>query len=145
MRARGPGRIGRAAGPGASLEAHRIGSDVEWKAWFRAAGVFADGDGAPASPRITADTQSFEVAAARANDAAAIGSPVMFGPDLAAGRLVQPFEVYFGETDYWLVYPQDRRRAGKIAAFREWLLAEVAADPYAQKVLARTDPAAAAS
>lgn len=134
-------QLGDPPDPMRLLEVHRIGSDVEWKAWFRAAGVLADGDGAPAAPRITADTQSLEVAAALANDGVAIGSPIMFGRDLAAGRLFQPFEVYFGEISYWLVYPQDRSRVGKIAAFREWLLAEVAADSYAQKVLAmHSDP-----
>lgn len=141
-------RLGDPPDPARLLEAHRIGSDAEWKAWFRAAGVIADGAGAPAAPRITADTQSLEVAAAVANDGVAIGSPIMFGRDLAAGRLFQPFEVYFNEASYWLVYPQDRRRAGKIAAFREWLLAEVANDPYAQKVIAwaeARDAAAAVS
>ena len=52
-----------------------------------------------------------------------IGSPVMFGADLAAGRLVQPFEIYIAdEGGYWLAYSQDRRRTRKIAAFRDWLL-----------------------
>ena len=41
------------------------------------------------------------------------------------------------DTGYWLLYPQDRRRARKIAAFRDWLLAEVAADTAAQKLLQR--------
>ncbi len=118
------------------LEVHRIGWDAEWNAWFAAAGVRA-GDGAsPAAPRITADTQTLEVAAAIANDGVAIGSPAMFGRDLAAGRLFQPFDIYIGEASYWLVYPPDRRRVGKIAAFRDWLLEEVARDPYVQQVLA---------
>lgn len=136
-------RLGDPPDPARLLEMNRIGSDAEWKAWFHAAGVIGDGVEAPAAPRITADTQALEVAAAIANDGVAIGSPIMFGRELAAGRLFQPFEIYFGETSYWLVYPQDRRRAGKIAAFREWLLAEVANDPYAQKVLARVAARAA--
>lgn len=136
-------QLGERPTPARLLDVPRIGSDVEWTAWFQAAGVIGDGGARPAAPRITADTQTLEVAAALANDGVAIGSPVMFGRELAAGRLIQPFEIYFGETSYWLVYPQDRRRAGKIAAFREWLLEEVANDPYAQKVLARTAPEAA--
>lgn len=136
-------QLGDPPNPAGLLDARRVGSDAEWKAWFQAAGVI--GDGQPSAPRITADTQSLEVAAALANDGCAIASPIMFGRELTAGRLIQPFDIYFGESSYWLVYPQDRRRAGKIAAFREWLLAEVASDPYAQKVLARFEPAAAAS
>lgn len=137
--------LGEPPDPARLLEARRVGSDGEWKAWFRAAGVIGDGADAPAAPRITADTQTLEVATAMANDGVAIASPVMFGRELSAGQLIQPFEIYFGESSYWLVYPQDRRRAGKIAAFREWLLAEVANDPYAQKVLAQIPPVAAAS
>ena len=73
-----------------------------------------------------------------ANGSVAIGSPVMFGADIAAGRLVQPFEIYIADVGgYWLAYPQDRRRARKIAAFRAWLLDHVRADPAAQRQLAR--------
>ena len=45
----------------------------------------------------------------------------------ARGRLVCPFPttIPFG-GGYWLVYPADRRRAAKIVAFRDWLLAQVA-------------------
>ncbi|MCR5876009.1 LysR substrate-binding domain-containing protein [Phenylobacterium sp. J426] len=129
-------RLGDPPRPERLLDVHRVGWDVEWNAWFRAAGVPMDGELGHAAPRIIADTQTLEVAAALANDGAAIGSPAMFGRDLAAGRLVQPFDVYIGDTRYWLVYPPDRRRVGKIAAFREWLLDQVAADPYVQQVLA---------
>jgi LysR family glycine cleavage system transcriptional activator len=84
------------------------------------------------------DTQVLEVAAAMANGTMAIGSPVMFAADIAAGRLVQPFEVYFAdEGGYWLAYPTDRRRTRKIAAFRAWLLDHVQADPAARRQLAR--------
>ena len=124
--------------PEALLSAPRVGSDVEWGQWFANAGVVAADGSAPQAPRLAADTQSLEVAAALANGAAAMGSPVMFAADIAAGRLFQPFEVYIGEPGgYWLVYPQDRRRARKIAAFRDWIMAQVAADPTAQKLLAR--------
>lgn len=118
------------------LAVERVGSDREWTPWFRNAGVDVPMI-APAPPRIAADTQVLEVAAAMANKSFAFGSPVMFANDLAAGRLVQPFEVYIGEEGgYWLAYPKDRRRARKIAAFREWILARVAADPAAQRLLA---------
>ena len=33
------------------------------------------------------------------------------------------------ERQVWLVYPHERRRMRKIAAFREWLLDCVALDP----------------
>lgn len=120
------------------LKVECVGSQAEWAAWYANAGVVRGAPEAGAGPRITADTQVLEVATAVANGAAAIGSPVMFGADIAAGRLVQPFEIYISDQGgYWLAYPQDRRRARKIAAFREWLLDHVRADPAAQRQLAR--------
>lgn len=121
------------------LKVERVGSEAEWAAWFAKAGVVASTpETTAAAPRLTADTQVLEVAAAMANGAVAIGSPVMFGADIAAGRLSQPFEVYIGDAGgYWLAYPSDRRRTRKIAAFREWLLDHVRADPAAQRQLAR--------
>lgn len=132
--------LGEAPRPEDLLRARRVGSEAEWAAWFRNAGVALPG-AAPDAPRLAADTQALEVAAALANGGVAIGSPVMFAGEIAAGRLVQPFEVYIGDAGgYWLAYPRDRRRARKIAAFRDWILAEVAADAAAQKLLRRRPP-----
>lgn len=129
-------RLGPAPEPAGLLALDRVGSQTEWDAWFAAAGLAPEGP-AP-TLRITGDTQVLEVAAAMANGTAAIGSPVMFAADIAAGRLVQPFEIYiFDESGYWLAYPADRRRARKIAAFRAWLLDRVGADPAAQRQRAR--------
>ncbi|MBU1376664.1 MAG: LysR family transcriptional regulator [Alphaproteobacteria bacterium] len=120
------------------LKVDCVGSDPEWNGWYAKAGVVRLSAEAGGRPRIAADTQVLEVATAMSNGAAAIGSPVMFGADIAAGRLSQPFEIYIGEGGgYWLAYPQDRRRTRKIAAFREWLLDQVQADPAAQRQLAR--------
>jgi LysR family glycine cleavage system transcriptional activator len=115
--------------PSDLLGAPRVGLPDEWQTWFEAAGVAAPLDGPPAE-RIAMDNQVLEVAAAEATDAFTLASPVMFAADIASGRLVQPFAITTNTPlSYWLVYPKDRRRARKIAAFREWLLAAVAADP----------------
>lgn len=129
-------RLGPASTPADLLTIERVGSPDEWDAWFAAAGLAPEGP-APGL-RITGDTQVLEVAAAMANGTAAMGSPVMFAADIAAGRLVQPFEIYIGdEGGYWLAYPADRRRTRKIAAFRAWLIDHVGADPAARRQLAR--------
>jgi LysR family glycine cleavage system transcriptional activator len=120
----------------ALLEVERVGHDDEWLPWFARAGVLDSGAPPPAAPRLSAGTQTVEVAAAIAAGGVAIGSPVMFGRELAEGRLVQPFDVFIGSGAYWLVYPKDRRRTRKIAAFRDWLLAQVEADPVAQRMRA---------
>jgi len=119
------------------LTVRRVGAEAEWAAWFGAAGVETV-DASPPAPRIAADTQGLEVSAAMAIGGAALGSPILFAEDIAAGRLSQPLDVYIGaDAGYWLLYPKDRRRTRKIAAFREWLLAEVALDEPAAKLLQR--------
>jgi LysR family glycine cleavage system transcriptional activator len=118
------------------MDAPRVGSDEEWDAFFAAAGVAPAAESAPA-PRLRADNQIIEVSAAMARGEAALGSPVMFAADIAAGRLFAPFDAHFGRGGYWLVYPKDRRRARKIAAFRDWLLDHVRADRAAQALIAK--------
>jgi len=131
--------------PADLLKVERVGSEREWNTWFANAGVTSAPIDAPAAPRITADTQVLEVATAVARGAVGIGSPVMFARDIEGGRLSQPFEIYISDVGgYWLAYPQDRRRTRKIAAFRDWLLDHVRADPAAQRQLARRANAAPA-
>jgi LysR family glycine cleavage system transcriptional activator len=128
--------LGEPPRPQNLLEARRVGSEAEWTAWFAAAGVTGSAEAVAAAPRIAADTQTLEVAAALANGGVAMGSPIMFATDIVAGRLFQPFDTLIGRTGgYWLVYPADRRRTRKIAAFREWLIGQVASDPAAQRLI----------
>jgi LysR family transcriptional regulator, glycine cleavage system transcriptional activator len=49
--------------------------------------------------------------------------------DLVHGRLVRPVEVSLRMAGtYWVVCPKATAEVPKVAAFREWLLAEAAAD-----------------
>jgi LysR family glycine cleavage system transcriptional activator len=121
-------RIGGLARPEDLLEAPRVGVAREWEEWFHAAGVTGISD--RLAPRLTSDAQTLEVASALADQGAALGSPIFFSRELAEGRLVMPFDVvarYSG--GYWLAYPTERARVRKIAAFRDWVLAQTAADP----------------
>lgn len=121
-------RIGGLARPEDLLNVPRVGVAREWEEWFHAAGVTDIPD--RLSPRLTSDAQTLEVASALADQGAALGSPIFFARELAEGRLVMPFDVvarYSG--GYWLVYPSERARMRKIAAFRDWVLAQAAADP----------------
>jgi LysR family glycine cleavage system transcriptional activator len=62
-------------------------------------------------------------------------SPMFWRAELASGRLVQPFpRVHITDRSHWLVYPEGRRNQPKIAAFREWLLAQA-------RAVAETEPA----
>jgi LysR family glycine cleavage system transcriptional activator len=118
------------------LSVPRLSPDDEWwKLWFVAAGLAPPSHAARASLRL--DSQAAEGYAAMAGHGVGMLSPLMWQPEITAGRLVQPFALHVNEgPSYWLVYPEHRRAAPKIRAFRDWLLGEVA-------VQARAGPAEA--
>lgn len=101
--------------------------DDWWGVWLGDAGV--DVPKGPIRPGIRLDSQANEGAAAMAGQGMAMLTPFFWRNDVAAGRLVCPFEQRssLGHA-YWLVCPDHRRRVTKIKRFREWLLAEVARD-----------------
>jgi LysR family transcriptional regulator, glycine cleavage system transcriptional activator len=102
--------------------------DIWWRQWFEAVGIPFDHRGAGRGMNVA--TQSLAAQAAMAGHGAAILTPAFFREEKAAGTLVQPFEtVHEVGHAYYLVYPESRRSAPKIRAFRDWLLQEVAEDP----------------
>jgi LysR family glycine cleavage system transcriptional activator len=110
-------------------------NDPWWQDWFAAAGV-QDFDPSQ-RPDNYLGAQQFEGMAAMTGQGFALINPYFFPGDLAAGRLVRPFDLLAtSERGYWLVYPKARRRSPKIEAFRDWVLSEVAGD--AEKTLALT-------
>ena len=113
--------------PADLLDAPRVGDEKEWAAWFASAGVST-----PTTPatQLRADIQGLEVAAALGGQGVALGSPILFAREIAAGLLTRPFaQTVTLSNGYWIAWPEDRRRSPKIARFRDWLLAEAAADP----------------
>lgn len=91
----------------------------EWTRWFAAAGVRA----APVVQRGPVFDSSLASAAAAALGAGVALLPLaMFGHELRAQRLVQPFEVDVGLGSYWLTRMQSRQVTPAMARFREWLL-----------------------
>lgn len=99
--------------------------DRWWKHWFREAGVpDTDLDSRTGS---SFGFQYLEAAAAMAGHGVAIVNPTHFAEDMAAGRLIQPFDLVCNDGhDYWLVYPESRRNVPKIKIFRDWILSEFA-------------------
>jgi LysR family glycine cleavage system transcriptional activator len=112
--------------PADMLAMPRFGRERWWRAWFAAAGL-ADAD-LTAKPGVELDVEQHAVTAAIAGHGVAISSPLFFEQDIAAGRLLQPFElVVRDQRDYWLTYPTTLRSSEKIRAFRAWLLAQAVA------------------
>lgn len=98
--------------------------DPWWVVWFDAAGVAEPDLKCRPSSRLGA--QSFEASAAIAGQGVAILTPEFYRDDLAARRLLQPFDLVCEDgRDYWLVYPHARRNAAKIRAFRDWIVQEM--------------------
>ena len=93
----------------------------DWRTWLLAAHV-ENVD--PTRGPVFTDSGML-IQAAMAGQGAALARGVLAGDELAAGRLVRPFELSLS-TDfaYYFVCPEDLADRPKIAAFREWLLVE---------------------
>lgn len=107
---------------------HDDGPD-DWQAWLNAAGV--SGVDATRGPVFT--DASMVIQAAVAGQGVALARGALASGDLAAGTLVRPFRLSLpAENAYWVVCPPAAAMRPKIAAFREWLLREAAAEPAAR-------------
>ncbi|MGH6621047.1 MAG: transcriptional regulator GcvA [Alphaproteobacteria bacterium] len=97
----------------------------DWQLWLSGAGA------ADLQPAHTAlfETTNFALAAAASGAGVAIVARELVEEELALGRLVAPFDRALPREDaYYLVSPEVRAGEPKIAAFRGWLLREVAPD-----------------
>ena len=108
------------------LDVPRLSPGDDWWAdWLAEMGVAAR-EGI-AGPGLVLDNQVMEANAAFAGAGIAMMTPMFWRHELAAGGLVQPFgHIHLTGLGHWLVYPEGRRNQPKIAALRDWLLAEVA-------------------
>jgi len=97
--------------------------DITWGAWLAAVGA----DGVDASRGLHFAQSHMSLQAALAGQGVALGTQVLAGEDLRAGRLVRPLpqEVEAGNS-YWFVCPDSAVTQTRVAAFRAWLLEEAA-------------------
>ncbi|OWJ68333.1 transcriptional regulator GcvA [Inquilinus limosus] len=101
--------------------------DGYWQRWFAAAGVVVPYGVSDGGMRL--ENQQMLGRAAQAGQGVALVNPTFFLDELASGELIRPFPFSIREEgSYYLVYLESRRDVPKIAAFREWLLAEIATD-----------------
>lgn len=99
-------------------------ADPSWRNWFAAAGIEA--------PDIlqqkhhSLGAQFLEAQAAMAGQGVCLLTPEYYRDLLARGELVQPFDIVSeDDVSIWLVYPERRRNAPSVRAFRDWLLGEM--------------------
>ncbi|MGS4966106.1 MULTISPECIES: LysR substrate-binding domain-containing protein [Marivita] len=92
-----------------------------WEYWAR-----ETGHSLPTPARIRSFGQSnMVVQSAIQGDGVAMGRSPLVMDALRDGRLIQPFpQTAASPLNYWLVYPEDQRRARKIALFLDWIITE---------------------
>jgi len=101
-------------------------AEASWRMWLLAAGLH---DIDPTrGPRFTMENMAVQ-AALDGHGVALIGD-ILVADDLAAGRLVRPFDPSLStplKFSYYLLSAKDSAEQPKIAAFRDWLLEEARA------------------
>lgn len=101
-----------------------------WTKWLDAAGV----DAAGLSHGPSFNRASMLLDAAVDGQGVALARTTLAAADLINGRLVRPFTVALRVPNtYWIVCPQATAALPKIKTFRDWLLAQAAADARRMK------------
>jgi len=117
---RGPKALSR---PGDLLHHTLLHDDayVDWAMWLLAAGV--KGINPRQGPFFT--DSALVIQAAVEGQGVALARGALAAGDLAAGRLVKPFDIAIPtEYAYYILSPRATSQHPKIVAFREWLLEE---------------------
>jgi LysR family glycine cleavage system transcriptional activator len=103
---------------------HEISYREDWRMWLTAAGR-PDLTGAR---MLSFDLQVSAIQAAIDGLGVALGRSATVEADLAAGRLVKPFDISLpADAGFYIVALRERAEEPKIRAFRDWLLGLVAA------------------
>lgn len=95
----------------------------EWRRWFEAADAPQ-----PTLRGPVFDSSAVMVAAAANGLGVALAPAAMFTRELAAERLVQPFDVEVDAGCYWLTRLISRKQSDAMGSFRCWLLNQATAE-----------------
>ena len=98
---------------------------LAWKNWLKHVGVV----GVNVNQGPVFSHSMLVLQAAALGQGIALGNTVLARPEIEAGRLVMPFEERVESRDaFYLVCEESQAELGKIAAFRDWILALVEAE-----------------
>lgn len=101
----------------------------DWKMWLMAAGV----EGVDHDRGTSFSHTSITLEAAASGAGVALGRAPLVNRDLESGRLIKPFDISMpGEYAYYVVAPLATADNPLISKFRDWLMAEAAADDYVE-------------
>lgn len=98
----------------------------DWATWLKAAGI----DRFEPRPGLYFDNSAFAIQAAIDGTGIALGDMSLVADDLAAGRLVQPFDLAINGPPmfaYFLVSPLEPASNPLVPGFRQWILREAEA------------------
>ncbi len=97
----------------------------DWRMWLMAAGLEdIDPTRGPAYVH-----SHLVILAAIQGEGVALGRGALVADDLAAGRLVKPFDISLpADFAYYVVYPPGALARPKVRTFRDWLMAEAERD-----------------
>jgi LysR family transcriptional regulator, glycine cleavage system transcriptional activator len=110
----------------------RLEDTKNWMRLFEAAGVKAN-----VGPGPVLNRASMLIDAAIDGQGIALARTALAAWDLVKGRLVRPIDTSLRMANtYWIVSPRAASDVPKIAAFRNWVLAEAAEDTRRLKALA---------
>jgi LysR family transcriptional regulator, glycine cleavage system transcriptional activator len=111
----------------ADLVRHTLLGDLDWRIidmwqlWFEAAGL----KGLDGNRSLSFNHSNLMLQAAADGLGVGLSQTALAGDDLAAGRLVRPFDITLpSEYAYYVVTPEVSAERPKIAAFRHWLMDE---------------------
>ncbi|MEM7023175.1 MAG: transcriptional regulator GcvA [Pseudomonadota bacterium] len=105
---------------------HVLNALDDWRMWLTAAGV----EGVDPDRGLKFDHTALAIQAALNGLGVALGAGPLVERDLAAGRLVEPFDFEMpSDSAYYFVAPESTADQPKIKAFQDWLLEEVATVP----------------
>ncbi len=104
---------------------HERPASYDWRTWLLAAGV----EGVDPIRGPSFSHAHVLLQATIDGQGVALGATPLVDDDLAAGRLVKPFELTLpGEWAYYVVCPEERAGEPNVEAFRDWILAEARQD-----------------
>ena len=98
---------------------------IGWVTWLKEAGL----DDINPEGGVSFDSATYAVEAAVHGEGVLLGRSALVSSDLAAGRLVRPFDLALkSRWRYYVVYPDGGLRQRKVRLFRDWLFDEMVAD-----------------
>ena len=103
---------------------HTTESREDWQLWLTAAGMPVS---IAARRGLSFDQTFMAIQAAVEGLGVALGRTPFVEADIAAGRLVVPFELVLpADAGFYIVAPEATADSAKIALFRDWLISSVA-------------------